>query len=169
MNNSIDNPHKIRCLPPIEGDKFGFPRDTWLLPESPEDEKNLVKLIHYKALDYEIEEIGTHTVYRVPLMRKGIKMVLPELTEAELQTIIKEWNSHSGTIVRMPRDKWIKCSERLPEPLEEVLVCLGGMKMIDVARFDPKFDNRFVTSSNVVFTKDNITHWMPLPEKPEDV
>ena len=156
MNNSIDNPHKIRCLPPMEGDKFGFPFDTWLLPEGPEDEKNFIKLCEMTHADFKVVDHYNKHLYRV----------FKRPTESELQKIIKELNNQP--LIAIYKSKWIKCSERLPEPLEEVLVCLGGMKMIDVARFDPKFDNRFVTSSNVVFTKDNITHWMPLPELPKE-
>lgn len=60
--------------------------------------------------------------------------------------------------------EWISIKDRLPEDngrLQMFLVCrnqrsiTGGDVLIETEYFSKKFNGR-----------DNITHWMPLPEKP---
>ena len=81
MNNSIDNPHKIRCLPPMEGDKFGFPFDTWLLPEGPEDEKNFIKLCDMAGVDFTVADVYNRQLYYAfSADHKREKVNLPEFS-----------------------------------------------------------------------------------------
>lgn len=67
------------------------------------------------------------------------------------------------------KSMWIKCSERMPELNELVLV-----KAIDCVSYDPYFcvakrikKNNFQCSCyDTIETKP--THWMPLPQDPKD-
>ena len=86
-------------------------------------------------------------------------------------------------------NEWIKCSERLPNLYDFVLVCAnfqgtGEPKPIQIARRSGGWaDNEcweFVNTiqrNNVTgawmdieypMNMDDITHWMPLPEPPHD-
>lgn len=63
---------------------------------------------------------------------------------------------------RHPR-KWISVRDKLPEDGEDVLVCTqskNGSRNIDKGYWSI---NRFVHRGCA-----NVTHWMPLPEPPED-
>jgi len=70
--------------------------------------------------------------------------------------------------------KWIKCSERLPETGANNLVCIkyirpsriAGQRYIGVLGFllpDGKTDKY-----HAAWKYEQVTHWMPLPELPED-
>lgn len=56
---------------------------------------------------------------------------------------------------------WIKCSERMPEPYEYVLVTDGHS--VEVMWWDR---DGFWRPAKSLYPGD-ITHWMPLPEPPE--
>lgn len=58
--------------------------------------------------------------------------------------------------------KWIKCSERMPEPYEYVLVtdCFVGCEVMRV-----NSDGYWGPAKSLYH--GDITHWMPLPEPPE--
>lgn len=58
---------------------------------------------------------------------------------------------------------WIKCSERMPEELEDVLVTDG--RSVEVMYL--RFSLWYVTSPDSAICGDEVTHWMPLPEPPE--
>lgn len=56
---------------------------------------------------------------------------------------------------------WISVKDRLPEPLEDVLVCYaGGIVGIDWVYHDMRFAYENIYGG--------VTHWMPLPEPPEE-
>lgn len=59
--------------------------------------------------------------------------------------------------------EWIKCSERMPEELEDVLVTDGRVIEIMYRRFDTWYE----TSREAGGIYGKVTHWMPLPEPPE--
>lgn len=59
--------------------------------------------------------------------------------------------------------KWIKCSERMPEELEDVLVTDG--RSVEVMYL--RLGLWYVTSQDSAICGDEVTHWMPLPEPPE--
>lgn len=56
----------------------------------------------------------------------------------------------------LERQRWIPCSERLPEAGEEVLV-FSRSRGIAVDYYD-----------RCLFGYADVTHWMPLPEPPEE-
>jgi hypothetical protein len=61
---------------------------------------------------------------------------------------------------------WIKCSDRLPDKEGHYLIHLvnGFTKEYDVAYF---FNNSYNNNWGG-WSDENITHWMPLPEPPEE-
>lgn len=66
--------------------------------------------------------------------------------------------------------KWIKCSEQMPEDQSSVLAYDSFMKAQVVAEYFPNFDSWCVQDldeyDHFIESKD-VTHWMPLPPKPE--
>lgn len=74
-------------------------------------------------------------------------------------------------VERLKRMQWIPVGERLPEPGKEVLAhwrVLSGENVIDFAyQMDGSMgeDWRF---KNWVAPPDVVTHWMPMPEPPEE-
>lgn len=59
---------------------------------------------------------------------------------------------------------WIKCSERMPENMADVLVTDGeDVKSMwwNGTKWD-SWDNRYALDS------DAVTHWQPLPEPPQE-
>lgn len=76
--------------------------------------------------------------------------------------------------------KWIKCSERMPEEFDDILFLTRGTwinePMVLIGSYD-SLDNKFSGfSAKYLFEHDkaeeivaiDVTHWMPLPEGPED-
>ncbi len=59
--------------------------------------------------------------------------------------------------------QWIKCSDRMPDDYQDVLVTNGTE--IDL-QFTVKGD---WVLPNFGYKDVKISHWMPLPEPPEDV
>lgn len=68
-------------------------------------------------------------------------------------------------------NRWISCSERLPEKHGEYMVCFGmcdcdlnGTDMIDKRYYGEKSDGTVGWHS---LCSSDITHWMPMPDPPE--
>jgi hypothetical protein len=60
---------------------------------------------------------------------------------------------------------WIKCSERMPEGLDDVLVTDGDN--IEMKWWDgDDWDSWAERNSNIC--GDDVTHWMPLPVLPQE-
>lgn len=78
-----------------------------------------------------------------------------------------------GTILRMidnepevvahPEQKWIPCSERLPDVAQRVLLSGHGMVMIGMLHSFGKYSLE-PTGISYVYPKDDIEAWMPMPE-----
>ena len=61
--------------------------------------------------------------------------------------------------------EWIKCSERMPEELDDVLVTDGDN--IEMKWWDgDDWDSWAERNSNIC--SDDVTHWMPLPTPPTE-
>ena len=60
--------------------------------------------------------------------------------------------------------EWIKCSERMPDDFEEVLVSDGANVEVMWRDCDGFWDCWAPRNSNI--DTDDVTHWMPLPEPP---
>ncbi|HCA4508160.1 TPA: DUF551 domain-containing protein [Escherichia coli] len=64
-------------------------------------------------------------------------------------------------------DGWISCSERMPKGYADVLVTDG--EHIEVKWWDESgYWNNWTELNSDIFA-DEITHWMPLPEPPQEV
>ena len=66
-------------------------------------------------------------------------------------------------------DGWISCSERMPEDGQHVIILCDGAFVLYAQHRDGEFfdvvrngDEFFETQSR------NVTHWMPLPEPPQE-
>ena len=60
---------------------------------------------------------------------------------------------------------WIKCTEQMPLACRDVIIT--GMDMVSrVAWFNDRKDAWYVTGLGR-FSRDEVSHWMPLPEPPE--
>lgn len=66
-------------------------------------------------------------------------------------------------------NRWIPCSESLPEVWKEVLVVLNsnGYQSINIG--EKQEEGSWMIGGEFWYEKDDprITHWMPLPEPPE--
>ncbi len=67
-------------------------------------------------------------------------------------------------------DGWISCSERMPDDGQHVIIICDGAFVLYAQYRDGEFfdvvrdgDEFFETQSR------NVTHWMPLPEPPQEV
>lgn len=60
-------------------------------------------------------------------------------------------------------NRWIPCSERLPEVDEDVLVFCDGVCMIG-SMFS---DGSWMIDGQFCYSKDDVTHWMSKPEPPK--
>ncbi|HAH3666051.1 TPA: DUF551 domain-containing protein [Escherichia coli] len=64
-------------------------------------------------------------------------------------------------------DSWISCSERMPKGYADVLVTDG--EHVEVKWWDESgYWNSWTELNSDIFA-DEITHWMPLPEPPQEV
>ncbi|WP_346015134.1 DUF551 domain-containing protein [Escherichia coli] len=74
-------------------------------------------------------------------------------------------NALSGNYPVTP-DGWISCSERMPKGYDDVLVTDG--EHVEVKWWDESgYWNSWTELNSDIFA-DEITHWMPLPEPPQE-
>ncbi|EEZ0238465.1 ead/Ea22-like family protein [Escherichia coli] len=86
--------------------------------------------------------------------------------EAELVSQTYKLNELSGNSPVTP-DGWISCSERMPKGYADVLVTDG--EHVEVKWWDESgYWNSWTELNSDIFA-DEITHWMPLPEPPQEV
>ena len=81
----------------------------------------------------------------------------------ESDVCIAETSCIECIIGRQPAvNRWVPCSERLPEIFYYVIV--AGSDGIGIARYNGAL---FVDDSGATYPISAITHWIPLPEPPE--
>lgn len=63
--------------------------------------------------------------------------------------------------------RWISVKERLPEDGQKIIAAFrdGGGRIVDQARYS---NGEFDFASWAYVWGDNVTHWMPLPQPPEE-
>ncbi len=87
------------------------------------------------------------------------KIDITEMVERTIDKIITD-----GYFV----SKWIPCSERMPENYKNVL--LYGKKIGILKGFFTAYKDLYIADSgNTGVRKYAVTHWMPLPDPPEEV
>lgn len=63
--------------------------------------------------------------------------------------------------------EWVKCSDRLPEKDIGILIFWNGnVRMAELQNTGSHFD--FFVSGTFYLDGEDVTHWMPLPEPPND-
>ncbi|EFN5258812.1 DUF550 domain-containing protein [Escherichia coli] len=86
----------------------------------------------------------------------------PEPKDGEPRLHIKEPGNYPVT-----PDGWISCSERMPKGYADVLVTDG--EHVEIKWWDESgYWNSWTELNSDIFA-DEITHWMPLPEPPQEV
>lgn len=65
----------------------------------------------------------------------------------------------------LERTRWIPCSERLPEICESTsyLAYIPSFGAVDIADYSPDVDEWTFMGMPIT-----VTHWMPMPEPPEE-
>ncbi|HAJ4412681.1 ead/Ea22-like family protein [Escherichia coli] len=116
---------------------------------------------YIKRRDQENEEIAL-TVGKLRVELEAAKKRIAEL-EAEPVSQTYKLNELSGNSPVTP-DGWIPVSERMPEPYEYVLVT-DGFDGCEVMRVNT--DGYWGPAKSLY--PGGITHWMPLPEPPQEV
>ena len=81
----------------------------------------------------------------------------------ESDVCIAETSCIECIVGRQPAaNRWIPCSERLPESF--IYVLCAGRDGIGILRY---IGSKWLDDEAHVYTTNEITHWMPLPEPPE--
>ncbi|EEZ3626376.1 DUF551 domain-containing protein [Escherichia coli] len=87
---------------------------------------------------------------------------------------VRGWNACRAAMLQSQdsgiKDSWISCSERMPDDGQHVIILCDGAFVLYAQYRDGEFfdivrngDEFFETQSR------NVTHWMPLPEPPQEV
>lgn len=78
-------------------------------------------------------------------------------------------NKLSGTPPVTP-DGWISCSERMPEDGQHVIILCDGAFVLYAQYRDGEFFDVVRSGEEFFETQSrNVTHWIPLPEPPQEV
>lgn len=98
-------------------------------------------------------------------------VTVPDLPPLEAESVSQTYklNELSGNSPVTP-DGWISCSDRMPDDGQHVIILCDGAFVLYAQYRDGEFfdvvrdgDEFFETQSR------NVTHWMPLPEPPQEV
>lgn len=68
----------------------------------------------------------------------------------------------------LKRTRWIPCSERLPDENNRWVLCLRVSGAMEVLKFDYTMWNWDAQYPGRCYMENYVTHWMPLPEPPEE-
>ncbi|MGV6445211.1 DUF551 domain-containing protein [Escherichia coli] len=133
-----------------------------------ERERNLQ---YIKSRDQENEEIAL-TVGKLRVELETAKKRIAEL-EAEPVSQTCKLNEPSGNSPVIP-DGWISCSERMPEKNQNVLISVNFDSslvepLICSARYTGSTFRRGEATIKPGNGIEQATHWMPLPEPPQEV
>ncbi len=89
----------------------------------------------------------------------------PEPKDGEPRLHIKEPGNYPVT-----PDGWISCSERMPEDGQHVIILCDGAFVLYAQYRDGEFFDVVRSGEEFFETQSrNVTHWIPLPEPPQEV
>ena len=95
------------------------------------------------------------------------RAVMPHGAEPVSQTY--KLNKLSGNPPVTP-DGWISCSERMPEDGQHVIILCDGAFVLYAQYRDGEFFDVVRSGEEFFETQSrNVTHWIPLPEPPQEV
>ena len=79
----------------------------------------------------------------------------------------QDLNDYHDMLMKIPAvNRWIPCSERMPEKDTSVIIYAAGHRVS--AYYDAANGVFRLTEENGLFyRKSAVTHWMPMPEPPE--
>ena len=122
---------------------------------------------YIKSRDQENEEIAL-TVGKLRVELETAKKRIAEL-EAEPVSQTYRLNELSGNNPVTP-DGWISCSERMPDDGQHVIILCDGAFVLYAQYRDGEFFDIVRNGEEFFETQSrNVTHWMPLPEPPQEV
>ena len=122
---------------------------------------------YIKRRDQENEEIAL-TVGKLRVELEAAEKRIAEL-EAEPVSQTYKLNELSGNSPVIP-DGWISCSERMPDDGQHVIILCDGAFVLYAQYRDGEFFDVVRNGEEFFETQSrNVTHWMPLPEPPQEV
>ncbi|EFO1636032.1 DUF551 domain-containing protein [Escherichia coli] len=122
---------------------------------------------YIKRRDQENEDIAL-TVGRLRVELEAAKKRIAEL-KAEPVSQTYKLNQLSGNSPVTP-DGWISCSERMPDDGQHVIILCDGAFVLYAQYRDGEFFDVVRNGEEFFETQSrNVTHWMPLPEPPQEV
>ncbi|EFL4102313.1 ead/Ea22-like family protein [Escherichia coli] len=122
---------------------------------------------YIKRRDQENEDIAL-TVGRLRVEMEAAEKRIAEL-EAEPVSQTYKLNQLSGNSPVTP-DGWISCSERMPDDGQHVIILCDGAFVLYAQYRDSEFFDVVRNGEEFFETQSrNVTHWMPLPEPPQEV
>ncbi|MGS5302264.1 ead/Ea22-like family protein [Escherichia coli] len=122
---------------------------------------------YIKRRDQENEDIAL-TVGKLRVELEAEKKRTAE-QEAEPVSQTYKLNELSGNSPVTP-DGWIGCSERMPDDGQHVIILCDGAFVLYAQYRDGEFFDIVRNGEEFFETQSrNVTHWMPLPEPPQEV
>ena len=93
--------------------------------------------------------------------------------EEDADGIVRILEEAADAIEKLSKPRWIPVAEKLPEAWRRVIVCAkhdGGLSVWDAARWSGKRWEKEMEVCYDYWTKidEPVTHWMPLPQPPEE-
>ncbi|HAN4286855.1 TPA: DUF551 domain-containing protein [Escherichia coli] len=114
---------------------------------------------------------GGSLVEYVDDMREKLEAAEKRIAELEAEPVSQTYklNELSGNSPVTP-DGWISCSERMPDDGQHVIILCDGAFVLYAQYRDGEFFDIVRNGEEFFETQSrNVTHWMPLPEPPQEV
>ena len=109
------------------------------------------------------------TIQALRIALDGIERSGAMLHGAEPVSQTYKLNKLSGNSPVTP-DGWISCSERMPDDGQHVIILCDGAFVLYAQYRDGEFFDVVRNGEELFETQSrNVTHWMPLPEPPQEV
>lgn len=104
-------------------------------------------------------------------IRKAARNLTISISRADKATFAREvFEAGAKWADENPKSPWISVEDKLPEPEKDVII-LDGRKHIDIDHLTYDGEDNYIwwKSDDTIWCEDDeITHWMPIPELPEE-